>query len=299
VAFPFIQASHYKPVGGRTVDLVVIHTMEAPEKGTTAESVARYFQTTDRDVSSHYCIDNDSIVQCVREEDVAWCAPGANHNGIHLEHAGHAKQTATEWQDAYTQAMLERSARLTADLCTRYRIPVTWLHPTDLLAGKRGITSHNNVSKAFKRSTHWDPGKGFPIEPYLSLVRGFMATGTGAESTADAPAAVEGEEAATRVAAGVATAAPEPLQQPPPTLQAGSEGWQVTRLQRLLDARACLPEGAEIDGDFGPVTEEAVKRFQRLAGLDADGIVGPLTWHALLASTARARRRRAKGLVSL
>lgn len=80
--YPFMQAPHDKRVGGRTVDLVVIHTMEAPEKGSTAEDVARYFQTTDREVSSHHCIDDDTIVQCVREEDVAWCAPGANHNGI-------------------------------------------------------------------------------------------------------------------------------------------------------------------------------------------------------------------------
>lgn len=273
MAFPFIQASHYKRVGGRTVDLVVIHTMEAPEKGTTAESVARYFQTTDRDVSSHYCIDDDTIVQCVREEDVAWCAPGANHNGIHLEHAGYAKQSGADWKDAYSTAMLERSARLTGDLCARYRIPVTWLHPTDLLAGKRGITSHNNVSKAFKRSTHWDPGKGFPIEPYLSLVRTFMAVG-------GEPAEVAAE-----------TAAAEPLQEPPPTLRRGSTGWQVTRLQRLLEARACMPADATVDGDFDPLTEQAVKRFQKLAGLEADGIVGPLTWHALLASTAKARRR--------
>lgn len=272
MAYPFLQASHYKRVGGRTVDLVVIHTMEAPEKGTTAESVARYFQTTDRVVSAHYCIDDDTIVQSVREEDVAWCAPGANHNGIHLEHAGYAKQSAGEWKDAFSQAMLERSARLTADLCARYRIPITWLHPTDLLAGKRGVTSHNNVSKAFKRSTHWDPGKGFPIEPYLSLVRSFTA---GAE-----PA--EGAEGK--------TVAAEPLQGPPPTIRRGAEGWQVTRLQRLLAARAFMPAGAAVDGDFGPVTEKAVKRFQKLAGLEADGIVGPLTWHALLASTARARR---------
>jgi N-acetyl-anhydromuramyl-L-alanine amidase AmpD len=270
-----MQASHYKRVGGRTVDLVVIHTMEAPEKGTTAESVARYFQTTDRDVSSHYCIDNDTIVQCVREEDVAWCAPGANHNGIHLEHAGYAKQSASDWEDEYSQAMLDRSARLTADVCKRYRIPVTWLHPTDLLAGKRGITSHNNVSKAFKRSTHWDPGKGFPIEPYLSLVRKYMAGGAPEETTTTTEPDTE----------------PELLQEPPPTLRRGSEGWQVKRLQRLLDSRRCLPEDAEIDGDFGPITEKAVKRFQKLAGLEADGIVGPLTWHALLASTAKGRKR--------
>jgi Putative peptidoglycan binding domain/Transglycosylase SLT domain len=38
----------------------------------------------------------------------------------------------------------------------------------------------------------------------------------------------------------------------------------------------------EIDGLFGRDTESAVKRFQREHGLDDDGIVGPLTWAALL-----------------
>jgi peptidoglycan hydrolase-like protein with peptidoglycan-binding domain len=33
----------------------------------------------------------------------------------------------------------------------------------------------------------------------------------------------------------------------------------------------------DVDGDFGPQTELAVKEFQRRVGLDPDGIVGPLT----------------------
>jgi peptidoglycan hydrolase-like protein with peptidoglycan-binding domain len=47
----------------------------------------------------------------------------------------------------------------------------------------------------------------------------------------------------------------------------------VLRLQRLLNL---VPDGA-----FGPITEAAVRRFQRDRGLDSDGIVGPLTWRAL------------------
>jgi hypothetical protein len=38
----------------------------------------------------------------------------------------------------------------------------------------------------------------------------------------------------------------------------------------------------EVDGLFGRDTESAVKRFQQEHGLDDDGIVGPLTWAALL-----------------
>lgn len=38
---------------------------------------------------------------------------------------------------------------------------------------------------------------------------------------------------------------------------------------------------SEIDGDYGPITREAVKRFQRMRDLDVDGRVGPDTWAEL------------------
>lgn len=170
MSYPFVPAKGYTRTSGRAVDLIVVHTIEAPETAQTAEGCARYFQTTDRQVSAHYCVDNNTIVQCVRERDVAWCAPGANHDGIHLEHAGYARQSAQDWRDTYSRQMLERSAKLAADIAARHRIPVVWLSPLALIQGRRGFTSHNNVSVAFKRSNHWDPGAGFPHDRYLADV---------------------------------------------------------------------------------------------------------------------------------
>ena len=52
-------------------------------------------------------------------------------------------------------------------------------------------------------------------------------------------------------------------------------------------AALCFYSG-EIDGDFGPLSEDALKVFQADAGLDPDGVVGPLTSAALLAALATA-----------
>ncbi|MFH0763189.1 MAG: peptidoglycan-binding domain-containing protein [Candidatus Omnitrophota bacterium] len=37
----------------------------------------------------------------------------------------------------------------------------------------------------------------------------------------------------------------------------------------------------EIDGKLGPMSQKAIKEFQKANGLEADGKVGPKTWEAL------------------
>ena len=65
------------------------------------------------------------------------------------------------------------------------------------------------------------------------------------------------------------------------TLQMGAEGELVVALQRTLNARITPSPGIGVDGDFGPETEGAVKRFQKQEGLEATGIVETDTWKAL------------------
>ena len=37
-----------------------------------------------------------------------------------------------------------------------------------------------------------------------------------------------------------------------------------------------------VDGIFGPITDNWVRGFQTAVGIDSDGIVGPITWRALV-----------------
>ncbi len=75
------------------------------------------------------------------------------------------------------------------------------------------------------------------------------------------------------------TAASKPVPAPTTTLKPGDTGNQVKVLQRAL-ASLGFSTGTP-DGDYGPATEEAVKKFQRSVGLDDDGVVGSKTLQAL------------------
>ncbi len=173
----FIQARNYTPVTGapRKIDLIVIHDMEAPESALTAENVGLWFAGPNApQASTHYNIDSDSIVQNVLVKDVAWAAPGANHNGIQFEHAGYARQSAAEWLDPYSRSMLAISALLAAQLCKAHSIPARFVPSSGLVMGERGITTHAAVSESFGRSNHTDPGRNFPMRYYTRLVEEAM-----------------------------------------------------------------------------------------------------------------------------
>ena len=64
------------------------------------------------------------------------------------------------------------------------------------------------------------------------------------------------------------------------TFQLGSSGEPVRQIQQGLQSRG-LYQGP-VDGAYGGATQAAVRIFQKGAGLDADGIVGPASWQALL-----------------
>ena len=83
------------------------------------------------------------------------------------------------------------------------------------------------------------------------------------------------------------TPTPQPMPTPTPSnvlIRRGNSGPLVEALQTNLIALgySCGPDGA--DGDFGPNTENAVRKFQADKKLEIDGIVGPETYNAIVAA---------------
>lgn len=186
----FVQAKNYSKANRTAGQItgVVIHTMEAPEGAATAENVASWFAGASApQASAHYNVDTDSVVQSVREEDVAWHAGPANGWTVGIEHAGYAKQTPEEWADASSVAILERSADLVAGIVRRWGIPIVRLTADDLKMGRRaGIFGHVDVTRGLSNGVgHTDPGEHFPWEEYIALVKAKVAALEAAEIDAD------------------------------------------------------------------------------------------------------------------
>lgn len=69
-------------------------------------------------------------------------------------------------------------------------------------------------------------------------------------------------------------------------LKKGSKGTEVKELQTILKEKKYYT--GKIDGDFGSMTEEAVKKLQKAQGNSQDGVFGPKTCSKLQANNKTA-----------
>lgn len=244
-AFP---PSHYRSGRLGDVDLAVIHTSEVV---VSRFQLAKSMANGDRAVSCHSIVDEQGRLDVLPFTDTAYAAPGANADGDQLEVIGLSSWSRTTWLRSHKGA-IEQAARWTADRCRARRLPVVLLGPAELRADKRGVTTHAAVSAAFHRSTHTDPGKGFPLDVMLARVKALLT----------------------------ARPTPQPTRAIPPyrgLLTVGSHGDAVTIWQRQMRRRGWT---IGVDGAFGAESASVAAAFQADKGLHVDGKVGPDTWRA-------------------
>lgn len=223
---------------------VILHTaVDAPGPS----SLHGYFKSGagGTGAEAHFFVRTDGSVEQYMDTNVRADANyAANRDAISIETEDDGNP-ATPWTDAQQRAI----CALLVWACDTHDIPRRLAKSSS----DAGIGWHSQF-REWNRSGHQCPG---PVRqsqiPWLVL----------AIAMPSAPAPVP---------------APAPATPKRPVLRRGSHGKCVTALQYSF---VFLGTPLALDGDYGPATEDAVRRLQAFLRLKADGICGPATWKAI------------------
>lgn len=250
---------HHGSATNKPIRRITIHSLVSGTGPGTAKQFASYFRTTTRMASCHYIVDPTTTVQLGHDSLVCFHAP-PNSGSIGIEMADNPgtseahPASVSRWNTGNHAATLARCAKLVAQLCLAYEVPIKRLSSSQLRAGQHGISAHVDVSYAWHQTSHWDCGS-FPWSKFIRMVKkeakALQGKGTGVTipSGGTSGSAVSG------------------------VLNKGDRGAAVQAMQKML--------GVDDDGVFGDVTLAALIAFQDAAGLDPDGAYGPKTKKAL------------------
>ena len=189
---PYIPAK-YKG-GSQTPTLGVIHSTVGPSKPGSAKAIANYFQSTRVVSSAHYSVDSgpydQAVYQSVYDSTVAYHC-GYNQDSIGVEMCDYPSSTSqARWSTEEHQDLLNNVAHLAAELHLSKGIKVRMLTDAQLLAWDRGgrkledggWATHAQMSRVFKKSTHWDPGQ-WPASDFIAKTKTWVKKLKAAENT--------------------------------------------------------------------------------------------------------------------
>jgi hypothetical protein len=151
------------------INLFVVHCTQ----GFTARAAASWFANPDSQGSAHSVSDDNVCFATLNDNEIPWGAPGANYHGYHAEQAGFVSWTQALWSTKHRNT-LKRTAYRAAVRCKRYDIPRYFRTAADLKAGKKGITTHAECTKAYG-GDHTDPGPNWPRRLFMFYVRYYYA----------------------------------------------------------------------------------------------------------------------------
>lgn len=177
----YVGPGHDSGDGNKPIHRIVLHGTVSPTEEGGARRIAAFFCDPSSGGSAHYVVDPGDVVQVVFDSRIAWHAPpNGNSIGVELcDWVGGGPDRSTplplkRWTEEAHAAMLRRAARLVAELCLAYDVPPYMRTARQLRSGKHGLCEHDDVSRAWGQSTHWDLG-WFPRGRFARMVRAEIA----------------------------------------------------------------------------------------------------------------------------
>jgi N-acetylmuramoyl-L-alanine amidase CwlA len=131
---PFVPtdpSNYYSGRGGNSIKYIVLHY--TANNGDTAQNNADYFAGANRRASAHYFVDENEVVQSVRDTDAAWHCGGSiesdhhplrgvctNHNSLGVEMCS----DIVGCKYVITAQTVDLAVQLVRQLMAKYRIPI-------------------------------------------------------------------------------------------------------------------------------------------------------------------------------
>jgi hypothetical protein len=241
-------------VRNHEIDTITIHCCAGP---ITIENLGNMFSLSKTAASSNYGIDGEGKIGVFVPE---WCRSWCSSNRDNDDRAVTIEVANTDFAEPYavTDAAYQALIALCVDICKRQGIKA--------LKWSTNKTERVNHLNGCNMTVHRDYANKSCPGTFLYEHMGDIAARVNCKLMTDAYD--EGIKPVNGCTVSL------------PLLKKGIEGESVRALQILLNGR--LDTRLVKDGDFGPATDKAVRRFQEENGLAADGIVGAKTWTKLL-----------------
>lgn len=222
---------------------LAIHETSNP--GASASNHVKLYSSGTWQYAVQYVCDwTETVYHCVPDDRKAWAVGNGNSRCVNLEIC-----------HATNQADFDRAYQTAVEFAAWYLDKRGW--------GMDRLISHDDARRMWGGTDHTDP-----IDYFREYGKSWQ------QFCSDVQSALGGSY----------TVKHEPVTDSTPQrsnglLRKGDSGSAVRNLQSRLNALGY--NCGAVDGIFGNRTRDAIRAFQRSAGLDDDGIAGPLTFAAL------------------
>lgn len=257
------RKTNYTSGRRQPIKYIVIHYVGAEG---SAQQNAKYFSRADAKASAHYFVghaDEDAkIYSSVNEADTAWhCGAKTyvhpecrNANSIGIELCCH-KDAAGKWY--FDDLTVSMALELVKSLMVKHNISANHIL-------RHYDVTHKICPEPFVRdASKWSEFKAALVAEPVALKYDFKSLQKLIKVEQD------------NIPGPITLAAC-------PTLRKGNNGDVVKWMQRRLNYLNYSVGEYGADGDFGPDTDAAVRKYQKDQKLFVDGIVGKQTWSKLL-----------------